>query len=84
MGCREVLPKRSLIRIVRTPDGVVIDPTGKLNGRGVYLHQKRSCWQIGLNKGALSRGLRSDISEKDLAFLNSYMQSLPEEDPTDD
>lgn len=82
VGCREVLPKRSLVRIVRTPDGVVIDPTGKLNGRGVYLHQKRSCWEKGL-KGAVSRALRSDISEKDLAFLNSYMQSLPEDEPMD-
>jgi predicted RNA-binding protein YlxR (DUF448 family) len=35
---KEKLPKRELIRIVRTPEGeVVVDPTGKVNGRGVYL-----------------------------------------------
>ena len=35
---KEKLPKRELIRVVRTPDGeVVIDETGKLNGRGTYL-----------------------------------------------
>lgn len=35
---KEKLEKRDLLRIVRTPDGeVVVDPTGKANGRGAYL-----------------------------------------------
>ena len=34
---KEKLPKRELIRVVRTVDGVVVDPTGKVNGRGAYL-----------------------------------------------
>ena len=34
----EKLPKKELIRVVRTPDGnVVVDATGKANGRGAYL-----------------------------------------------
>ena len=43
VGCREVLSKRQLLRIVRTAEGVRVDPTGKLAGRGAYLHDKRSC-----------------------------------------
>ena len=41
VGCREVLPKRKMVRLVRTSDGVQIDPTGKLAGRGAYLHDRR-------------------------------------------
>ena len=34
---REKYPKKELIRIVRTEDGIKVDETGKLNGRGAYL-----------------------------------------------
>ena len=34
---REKLPKKELIRIVRTDNGVIIDETGKVNGRGAYV-----------------------------------------------
>jgi uncharacterized protein len=78
VGCRLVLPKRSLIRIVRTPQGVKIDPTGKLAGRGAYLHDRHSCWVRGL-KGALAHALRIDLSPEDRELLTTYMASLPEE-----
>lgn len=78
VGCREVLPKRSLIRLVRRPDAIVIDPTGKLAGRGAYLHDKRSCWERGL-KGALSQALKTTLSSEDREKLLAFMASLPEE-----
>ena len=77
VGCREVLPKRSLIRIVRTPEGVRIDPTSKAPGRGAYLHDRRSCWERGL-KGSLSKALRVDLSTDDRNELMHYMDQLPE------
>ena len=37
-GCHEMKPKKELIRVVRTPEGnVIVDETGKANGRGAYL-----------------------------------------------
>lgn len=81
VGCRLVLPKRSLVRIVRTPQGVHIDPTGKEAGRGAYLHDRRSCWERGL-KGALAQALKTDLSEEDRERLFSFMASLPEEETT--
>ncbi len=75
VGCREVLPKRSLIRIVRTPDGVRIDPQAP--GRGAYLHDRRSCWERGL-KGSLSKALRVELSTDDRNELMQYMDQLPE------
>lgn len=77
VGCRLTLPKRSLVRIVRTADGVQVDLTGKLAGRGAYLHNQRSCWERGL-KGALGHALKTDLMEQDRAALTSFMMALPE------
>jgi uncharacterized protein len=78
VGCREVLPKRGLIRIVRTSEGIRVDPSGKLAGRGAYLHDRQSCWQRGL-KGSLASALKTDLTEKDREELLSFMAGLPED-----
>jgi uncharacterized protein len=78
VGCRLVLPKRSLIRIVRTPQGIRIDPTGKLAGRGAYLHDRKSCWERGV-KGAVAHALRINLTDEDRELLNTFMANLPEE-----
>jgi predicted RNA-binding protein YlxR (DUF448 family) len=77
VACREVLPKRSMVRIVRNPNGVVIDPTGKLAGRGAYLHNQRSCWESGLN-GALASALKTELTPEERERLMNYAVSLPE------
>lgn len=78
VACRETLAKRELIRIVRRPEGVVIDPTGKLSGRGAYLHSRRSCWERGL-KGALARALKTELSDLDVRQLQTFADTLPDE-----
>jgi len=78
VGCREVLPKRTMIRIVRTTEGVQIDSTGKLAGRGAYLHDKRECWERGL-KGALAHALKATISADERATLEDFMSALPQD-----
>ena len=83
MGCRQVLPKRQLTRVVRTPEGVVIDPNGKLPGRGAYVHDQKSCWVKAL-KGSLANALRTTIQEQDLAALRTYMETLPEGEASDE
>lgn len=77
VGCREVLAKRQMLRIVRTAEGVRVDPTGKLAGRGAYLHDKRSCWERGI-KGALAHALKTELSNDDRARLEEFMNTLPE------
>jgi hypothetical protein len=72
-----VLSKRELIRIVRTPDGVLRDPTGKLDGRGAYLHDKQSCWEQAL-KGSLAHALKTELNEKDRSQLKEFMSGLQE------
>ncbi len=41
--CRQMKPKNQLLRIVNTDNGVVVDASGKLNGRGVYLCKNKEC-----------------------------------------
>jgi uncharacterized protein len=80
VGCREILAKRALVRVVRTPEGLRVDPTGKLPGRGAYLHDRRSCWERGL-KGGLAHALKTELSGQDRETLMAFMDTLPPEDP---
>lgn len=80
MACREVLPKRQMVRIVRTTEGVRIDPTGKLAGRGAYLHDRRECWSRGL-RGALANALKAELTAEDRAQLENFMNTLPHDHP---
>jgi uncharacterized protein len=82
VGCREVLPKRKMVRIVRTVDGVQIDPTGKVAGRGAYLHDRRECWERGL-KGALGHALKTTLTADDRARLEDFMNTLPADAETE-
>lgn len=78
VGCRTVLAKRELTRLVRTPAGVQIDPTGKQAGRGAYLHNQRSCWELGIKTG-LERALKITLTPDDKEQLIQHMQTLPED-----
>lgn len=78
VGCREVLAKRSLTRVVRGPNGVAIDPSGKAPGRGAYVHELRSCWDKAL-KGSLNRALRTELTEKELEELSAYVNDMFDE-----
>ena len=73
-----VLPKRALLRLVRQPEGVQLDPTGKMAGRGAYLHNIRNCWEKGL-KGPLAHALKVNLTPNDLDRLHQFMQTLSED-----
>ena len=79
VGCRKMLSKRDLMRIIRTPEGIRYDPTGKADGRGAYLHDKRSCWEQAL-KGVLAKTLRTEMKEEDRNHLLQIMDSLPKKE----
>jgi uncharacterized protein len=56
------VPKKELLRIVRTPEGEVkIDTTGKANGRGAYLLKTIEAVDLAQKKGALNRALECQI-----------------------
>ncbi len=76
VGCRTLLAKRQLVRVVRTADGVLVDPTGKLAGRGAYLHDRRSCWESGL-AGSIAHALKTELTTDDRERLEAFMNTLP-------
>jgi predicted RNA-binding protein YlxR (DUF448 family) len=77
IACREVKAKRELVRLVRTPEGaLVIDETGKRNGRGAYLCRQHTCWEAVLEGGQISRALKMEIGEQEKAILLAQMDLL--------
>jgi len=78
VGCREVHSKRLLVRVVRCPEGIFIDPTGKMAGRGAYLHDRQECWKKGL-LGAIAKALKTDLTADDRERLTDFMATMSEE-----
>ncbi len=58
----ERLPKKELIRVVKTPQGeVVVDTTGKVNGHGAYLKKDAEVFQLARKNNALAKFLETEI-----------------------
>jgi hypothetical protein len=68
-----------MVRIVRTANGVQVDPTGKLAGRGAYMHDQQECWIRGM-KGALAHALKAELTAEDRARLEDFIKTLPQQD----
>lgn len=70
LGCQEQFPKKELLRIVRTVNGeVLLDTTGKVNGRGAYICAKLTCFKLAEKKKALQRALECEVSQEVLTRL---------------
>ena len=66
--CQQPQPKKSLLRIVRSPEGEVsVDPTGKRPGRGAYVCDRIDCRTGKRAAQQLSRALRHPVTDTDLA-----------------
>ena len=62
---KEKLPKKELIRIVRTPEGtVIIDESGKANGRGAYLKKELETFEKARKSKALNRHLETEVPDE--------------------
>ncbi|EIJ79622.1 RNase P modulator RnpM [Bacillus methanolicus] len=60
----EMKPKKELVRIVRSKEGVVsIDPTGKKSGRGAYLSKDKEAILLAKKKNILANHLQTTIDE---------------------
>ena len=62
IGCRKVQDKQEMIRIVRTPEGIVkVDPIGKASGRGAYICKKPECLKVALKRRQLDRAFKIKV-----------------------
>ena len=79
LGCREMKPKRELIRIVRSPDGdISIDLKGKKPGRGAYICHSKDCLKKSIKSKALGRAFGVEIPEDIYESLAGQMEENDE------
>lgn len=76
LGCREMKPKRELIRVVRSPEGAIsLDFRGKANGRGAYVCPSPDCLKKAVRAKALERALETPIPDEIFAQLQAQMEA---------
>ena len=77
LGCREMKPKKELVRVVRSPEGTVsVDLRGKDPGRGAYVCRDAQCLKKALRSKALSRSLEVEIPPE---IYDTLTQQLEEQ-----
>jgi hypothetical protein len=76
VGCGQIRPKKELLRVVRTPDGVIeydSSPAGKKSGRGAYLCPSKDCLTKAVKGKRLEKALEQPISDEVWAKLEAGM-----------
>lgn len=74
VGCGEHLPKNTLIRVLRTPEGeIVLDLTGKKSGRGAYICKSAACFKKAAKSKRLEASLECKIPEEIYATLEEEL-----------
>lgn len=79
VGCREMKPKKELLRVVRSPEGTVsIDATGRKPGRGAYVCRSAECLKRAIKQRQLERAFECPLGEETHASLLRELESLEE------
>jgi len=76
LGCREMKPKATLIRVVRSPEGEIsLDGRGKASGRGAYVCKDSSCLKKARKSKAIERSLETQIPDEIYDRLEQEMEA---------
>ncbi|MDE6760531.1 MAG: YlxR family protein [Lachnospiraceae bacterium] len=74
VGCGEMIAKKEMLRIIKTKDNDIrLDPTGKENGRGAYLHFDAGCLEKAVKSKGLERSFKMSI---DADIYNKLSEEL--------
>ena len=74
IGCGTSKPKKELIRIVLTREGdILVDKTGRANGRGAYLCDDPDCLQKAIRRKALNRAFRTQVPDEAAGQLTEQL-----------
>ena len=74
VGCREMKEKRSLMRVVKSPEGAIsFDRVGKAPGRGAYVCKSKECFERAVKQRQLERALETRIDE---AVFSQLMEEI--------
>ena len=79
LGCSEMKPKKELVRIVRSPEGVVsVDLTGRAPGRGAYLCRSTACLQKAIKSHRLEKNFGASIADDVALSLKEALEHAGE------
>lgn len=78
MGCQQMKPKKDMMRVLKTPeDEMILDTTGKKNGRGAYLCKDMECLKKAKKNKGLERSFKMSIPD---TVYDSLMKEYGTED----
>ena len=77
IGCGEMKSKREMIRVIKTPeDEILLDATGRKNGRGAYLCPAMECLKKAVKSKGLERSFKMAIPPEVYQALEKEMEKL--------
>ena len=77
VGCGEMKSKKELIRVIKTPEGeIVLDDTGRKNGRGAYICASMGCLKTAVKRKGLERSLKVSIPTEVYDSLEQEMSKI--------
>lgn len=77
IGCNEMKNKREMMRVLKTTeDEIVLDLTGKKNGRGAYLCFSKECFKKAVKSKGLERSLKMPIPQEVYETLEKELDSI--------
>ncbi|MBQ1946972.1 MAG: YlxR family protein [Clostridia bacterium] len=80
VGCREMKPKKELLRVVRSPEGEIsFDLTGRKPGRGAYVCHSSECLLRAIKQKQLERTFSAPISDEVRDALTAQIADIPKE-----
>ena len=78
-ACREMKPKRELIRVVKTSEGEIkLDTTGRLGGRGAYICRNSECFLKAQKINALARAFETKVDNEIYTQLEKELEQIEE------
>ena len=76
-GCREMKSKKEMLRVLKTTeDEIVLDATGKKNGRGAYLCFSRECLDKAIKNHGLERSLKTAVPDEVYERLKKELEDI--------
>ena len=79
IGCGEMKSKKEMLRVLKTSeDEIILDQTGRKNGRGAYLCPSSDCLEKALKSKGLERSLKTSIPPEVIENLKKELETIDE------
>ena len=76
-GCREMKNKKEMMRVLKTGEGeILLDTTGRKNGRGAYLCYSLECLEKARKNKGLERSLKTEIPQEVYERLEKEFEEI--------